>query len=129
MFVLRNRNESINIEKKNRLHPYYLVYMSNEGEVLNQHTDPKTILDKMRSSSKHLNSPINQLCKAMNLETDDGYKMDKYSNLLKEAVKAIIRSEEQDNLNSLFTKGSNTIFGKSFAGLNDFELISFVVVK
>jgi hypothetical protein len=103
--------------------------MSNEGEVLNQHTDPKTILDKMRSSAKHLNSPINQLCKAMNLETDDGYKMDKYSYLLKEAVKAIISSEEQDNLNSLFSKGSEAIFGKSFAGLDDFELISFVVVK
>jgi SNF2 family DNA or RNA helicase len=129
IFVLRNRNEKINIEKQNRLHPYYLVYMSTTGNVLLNHVNPKKILDILRSSSKHQISPIISLCKEMNKETDDGYKMDIYSSLLKKAVKSIINVKEQSELHSLFNEGSSNIPKNSPSELNDFELITFVVVK
>lgn len=129
VFVLRNRNEGINIENQNRLHPYYLLYLKDNGEVLVNHTDPKRILDILRTTCKHELEPIKELCAQMNKETNDGYKMDKYSNLLKEAVKAIVHQEEQEDLASIFTKGSNALFGNNISGLDDFELITFVVVK
>ena len=65
----------------------------------------------------------------MNKETNDGYKMDKYSTLLQQAVKAIINQEEKDDLDSIFNTGSNALFGQSISGLDDFELITFVVIK
>ena len=65
----------------------------------------------------------------MNKETDDGYKMDRYSKLLTESVSSIIKQEEQNDLNTLFNEGSNVIFNKNISGLEDFELITFVVVK
>lgn len=129
IFVLRNRNEGINIDKKNRLHPYYLVYLLDNGTVKIDHMDPKGILDILRSACKHQVSPIKDLCAKMNKETEDGYKMDKYSKLLQDAVNSIIHREEQNDLDSLFNIGSNVIFNNNISGLDDFELITFVVVK
>jgi SNF2 family DNA or RNA helicase len=129
IFVLRNRNDDINIEKQNRLHPYYLLYIREDGEVLVNHTDPKLILDILRTTCKHQIEPIKELTDLMNKETNDGYKMDKYSKLLQDAVKAIVQKEEQNDLSSIFKKGSNVLFDKSISGLDDFELITFVVVK
>jgi len=129
IFVLRNRNEGINVENKNRFHPYYLVYIKDNGDVLVDHTDPKQILDILRTTCKHEFEPIKNLCAQMNQETKDGYKMDKYSKLLKEAVKSIIHNEEQRDLASIFSKNSNVLFGENISGLDDFELITFVVVK
>lgn len=129
IFVLRNRNEGVNIEKQNRLHPYYLLYLKDNGEVIVDHTDPKHVLDILRTTCKHQIEPIKSLCTQMNKETNDGYKMDKYSKLLKDAVKAIVNQEEEDDLASIFKSGSNALFGQSVSGLDDFELITFVVVK
>ena len=129
IFVLRNRNEGVNIDKQNRLHPYYLVYLNQDGEPLIDHMDPKKVLDVLRTTCKHQFEPIMSLCRAFNKETNDGYKMDKYSNLLKSAVKTIIHKEEQNDLMSLFTEGSDVLFENTISGLDDFELITFVVVK
>ena len=129
IFVLRNRNENINIEKKNRLHPYYLLYLKDNGEILVDHTDPKKALDILRTTCKHQIEPIKSLCSQMNKETNDGYKMDKYSTLLQQAVKAIINQEEKDDLDSIFNTSSNALFGQGISGLDDFELITFVVIK
>lgn len=129
VFVLRNRNDGINIENKNRLHPYYLLYLKDDGEVIINHTNPKDVLDILRTTCKHQLEPLKHLCAQMNKETNDGYKMDKYSKLLKDAVKAIVQQEEQDDLTSIFKRGSNALFGNNISGLDDFELITFVVVK
>ena len=129
IFVLRNRNEGVNIKKQNRLHPYYLLYLRDDGEVLVNHTDPKQVLDVLRTTCKHQYEPIKTLCNQMNKETNDGYRMDKYSKLLKDAVKAIVNQEEQSDIATLFSSGSDVLFGNSVSGLDDFELITFVVVK
>lgn len=129
IFVLRNRDNGVNIEKQNRLHPYYLLYLKENGEVLVDHTDPKHILDILRSTCKHEIEPIKELCAQMNAETKDGYNMERYSLLLKEAVKAIVHKEEQNDLSTIFKKGSQVLFGNTISGLDDFELITFVVVK
>ena len=126
---MRNRNESINIDRQNRLHPYYLVYLNQDGEPLIDHMEPKKVLDVLRTTCKHQFEPIMNLCRAFNKETNDGYKMDKYSELLKSAVKTIIHKEEQNDLMSLFNNGSDVLFENTLSGLDDFELITFVVVK
>ena len=48
IYVLKNRSNSVNIDNQNRLHPFYMVYISNEGEVICDHLSPKQMLDKMR---------------------------------------------------------------------------------
>ena len=129
IFVLKNRNPSVNIGNKNRLHPYYLVYLDDEGNVVQDHMNAKTILDVIRSTCKHQTEPIADLCRAYNRETKDGYKMDKYSRLLDKSIQSIMDVKDANDLNTLFNSGSSVLFDAGFKGLEDFELITFVVIK
>ncbi len=129
IFVLKNRNAAVNIGKQNRLHPYYLVYVNDEGEVVYNHMEVKKVLDVMRKTCKHNTVPIADLCRIFNKETKDGYKMDKCSRLLDKAIESIIDVKESNDLDSLFNVGSDVLFGDDIKGLDDFELITFVVIK
>lgn len=129
IFVLKNRNPAVNIGKQNRLHPYYLVYLDENGEVVHNHTDVKAILDKIRKTCKLHDEPIAELCRAFNKETKDGYKMDKYSRLLDRSIESIINVKAANDLDTLFNLGSDVLFNGTIKGLDDFELITFVVIK
>lgn len=129
IFVLRNRNNGVNINRQNRLHPYYLVYLKDNGEVVYNHLDVKSTLDVLRTTSKGRAEPIAALCRKFNKETKDGAKMDKYSLLLDDAIASILQVKEENDLQSLFKSGSKVLFQQRIDGLDDFELISFVVIK
>lgn len=129
IFVLCNRNNGVNINKQNRLHPFYLVYLKENGEVLCNHLDVKSTLDILRTTSKGRTEPIADLCRAFNRETKDGAKMDKYNALLDDAVASILQVKEENDLQSLFKVGSKVLFQQRITGLDDFELIAFVVIK
>jgi len=129
IFVLCNRNNGININKQNRLHPYYLVYLNDDGDVKYNHLDVKQILDVLRTTSKGITEPLAALCRSFNKETKDGAKMDKYNVLLDFAVDSILQVKQQNDMQSLFKDGSRVLFQQTFKGLDDFELISFVVIR
>ncbi len=129
IFVLCNRNNGVNINKQNRLHPFYLVYLKDDGEVKCNHLDVKSILDVLRATSKGRTEPLAELCRSFNKETKDGAKMNKYNSLLEDAILSIMEVKEENDLQSLFKVGSNVLFQKGIEGFDDFELISFVVIR
>ncbi len=129
IYVLKNKNPDVNINKQNRLHPYYLVYLDEDGNVIHNHMEVKQILDIIRKCSKHQDKPISRLCQSFNRETKDGYKMDKYSKLLDDSIASIIDVKESNDLFSLFNEGSDVLYNGNIKGLDDFELITFFVVK
>lgn len=129
MYILKNRNNGINIDHTNQLHPFYMVYLSNEGEVRCNHLSPKRLLDAMRLVCKGKTVPDMELCRQFNKETKDGYKMDFYSGLLQRAVESIITVKEESDIDSLFSEGDTTALENNVKGLDDFELITFLVIK
>ncbi len=129
IYVLKNKNPEININKQNRLHPYYLIYLDEDGNVIHNHMEVKQILDVIRKTSKHQDQPIDKLCRIFNKETKDGYKMDKYSKLLDDSIATIIDAKEENDLSLLFNEGSDVLFNGKINGLDDFELITFFAVK
>lgn len=129
IYVLKNRMNEVNIDKKNRLHPFYMVYISQEGEVLVNHLSPKDLLDKFRSLCKGKHLPDSLLCKAFNSETRDGQKMQKYSELLGSAISSIITVKEESDIDSFLGGCKGELFTKEIRGLDDFELICFLVVR
>ncbi|NCA67369.1 MAG: ATP-dependent helicase, partial [Clostridia bacterium] len=129
IFVLCNRNDNVNSNRQNRLHPYYLVYLKDNGEVKYNHLDVKSVLDTIRAASKGITEPIANLCRAFNSETDDGWKMDKYSALLDDAIGSIIEVKKNKDIDSLFRPGGTTILSGEIKGLSDFELIAFLVIR
>ena len=129
IYILKNRNNGVNIDQTNQLHPFYMVYLSNEGEVRCNHLSPKRLLDTMRLACKDQTSPDVKLCQQFNRETKDGYKMDTYSRLLQKAVESIISVKDETDIDSLFSNGETTALQNNVKGLDDFELIAFLVIK
>jgi hypothetical protein len=128
IFTLRNINQSVNINQQNRLHPYYLVYIRDDGEVIHNHTEVKRLLDLARTACKGESVPINEVCKLFNKATQDGRDMRRSSNLLDQAIRSMIEVKEDKDLDSLFTQGKTTALSNTIEGLDDFELINFIVI-
>ncbi|MCA9469390.1 MAG: hypothetical protein KC643_28655, partial [Nitrospira sp.] len=129
IFALRNRNDGVNINQQNRLHPYYLVYIGKDGEIIANHTEAKKLLDLVRTSSKGRHEPVTAICRLFNDETDDGRNMGAYSTLLNSAIRSMIEVTEEKDLDSLFSGGKTTALLNTISGLDDFELIAFLVVQ
>lgn len=129
IFVLKNRNNGVNIDRKNRLHPFYMVYISKESEVIVDHLDPKTMLDTLRHLCKGKSEPLLDLCRRFNGETRDGQRMGTYSKLLGDAIASLIKVKEQTDLFSFLDGDPNALFGNEIRGLDDFELICFLVIR
>ena len=129
IYILRNRNHAVNIRSKNRLHPFYMVYLKQDGSVVCNHLSPKKILDLMRHACRGVSAPNPTLCRAFNKETADGRKMGKYSDLLQQAIASIIEVKEESDIDSLFGEGETTALTGEIRGLDDFELVTFLVVK
>lgn len=129
IFILKNRNNEVNINRQNLLHPFYMVYVNNNGEVICNHLAPKRLLDTMRLACKGNMKPIKELCEAFNCETKDCWDMSSYSNLLQKAIGSIIEVKEEKDIASLFSLGETTALQGDISGLDDFELICFLVIK
>ena len=128
IFVLKNVNENINILNQNRLHPFYMVYIGMDGEVITTHLQPKETLDVMRHLAKGKFLPDKKLCDNFNKATRDGRNMEKISRLLEDSIMTIIEAKDNDDIDSFFSGGQTTFLSGGFSGLDDFELICFMVV-
>ena len=129
IFTLRNLNPSVKVSQHNRLHPYYLVYINREGDVIHDHTEVKRLLDLVRSCCKGQAQSIPDACRLFNKETADGRKMQMYSDLLGKTIRSMIDVKEEKDLDSLFSGGKTTALVNTIAGLDDFELITFLVIQ
>lgn len=129
IFILRNVNNSVNIDNQNRIHPFYMVYIGVDGEVICDYLNPKKMLDDIRLLCRGKSEPIKDLCQCFNEETDDGRDMSEMSELLSESINSIIDSKEESDIDSLFSAGGTSALISEVSGLDDFELISFLVVK
>ena len=129
IFVLRNINNSVNIDNQNRIHPFYMVYIGMDGEVICDYLNPKKMLDDIRLLCRGKKEPIKELCQRFNQETDDGKDMSEMSELLSEAINSIIDCKEESDIDSLFSAGGTSALLSEVSGLDDFELICFLVVK
>ena len=129
IYILKNVSNEINIDNQNRLHPFYMVYITNDGDIICNHLQPKKLLDLMRKLGKNNSEPDMELCRLFNQETQDGKNMSKYSKLLEDAISSIIDVKEESDFESLFSAGESSYMKNTISGLDDFELICFLVVK
>ena len=129
IFVLRNVNNSVNIDNQNRIHPFYMVYIGREGNVICDYLNPKKLLDDVRLLCRGKSEPIKAVYTKFNEETDDGRNMAEMSELLSMAIDSIIDTKEESDIDSLFFAGGTSALMSDISGLSDFELICFLVVK
>lgn len=129
IFVLRNVNQDVNILGRNQLHPFYLVYVGQDGTIVEGHLSPKDVLDTMRVLCRGNSEPDQALCRAFNKRTKNGRDMRWASGLLGDAIASIIDAKEQSDIESFFSAGVSSFLENDVSGLDDFELICFLVVS
>lgn len=129
IFVLKNRNNGVNIDNLNRIHPFYMVYIGTDGEILCDYLNPKKLLDDLRLLCRGKSEPIREVYAAFNEDTKDGRDMAEMSELLSLAIDSIIDTKEESDIDSLFRKGGTSALMSEVKGLDDFELVCFVVVR
>lgn len=129
IYVLKNRNQAIDSDRRNQLHPFYLVYITEDGQLYCDHLSPRRLLGLMRLACWGQAAPLDELCLRFNQETQDGRQMQHYSQLLHRAVQSIIAVREQSDLSSFLDGEQGALFTQPIQGLDDFELIAFLVIK
>lgn len=129
IFCLKQKKSIDSLENATSLYPYYLVYVKEDGDIHIKNTNPKKILDIYKSLCETKSQSLEDLVKQFNKETKNGNDMSKYTDLLEKAVFDIKGVVQQKGIQSLFQMGQATLFENTVTGLNDFELISFLVVK
>lgn len=128
IFVLKNRNTGVNIDSLNRIHPFYMVYIGLEGKIVCDYLNPKKLLDDMRLLCRGKSQPITEAYTTFNKETNDGRNMSEMSVLLSDAINSIIDIKEENDIDSLFKSGGTSALLSEVKGIDDFELVTFLVV-
>lgn len=129
IYVLKNRVKDVNIDKRNPIHPFYMVYITDDGNIVCNHLNPKKLLNEMRLLCRNQAEPIAGVYRLFNKETRDGRDMKKYSKLLGEAIVSLVAKKEESQMDC-FLNGDFVDFKSDVVkGLDDFELICFLVVR
>lgn len=129
IYVLKNRSDGVNIDHQNRLHPFYMVYIGDNSDIVCDHLSPKEMLDKMRYLCKGKTEPIPEVYKPFNRETRDGRNMKKYSEMLGKAIASIIEVKEENDIDSFLNGKQISFLSNEIKGLDDFELICFLIIR
>ena len=129
IYVLKNRNDSVNVDNQNRMHPFYMVYIGEDGNVVCNHLNPKNTLDKMRLMCKSQGEPIPELYRQFNAETKDGRNMKSYSSLLCDSIASIVEAKDESDMDSFLSGEAVDFKHGQIKGHDDFELICLLVIK
>ena len=129
IYVLKNRVKDVNIDKRNPIHPFYMVYITDDGNIVCNHLNPKKLLDEMRLLCRNQAEPIAGLYRLFNKETRDGRDMKKYSKLLGEAIVSLVAKKEESQMDCFLNGDFVDFKSEVVKGLDDFELICFLVVR
>lgn len=129
IFTLRQVMGKEQTKEQNPLFPYYMVYITDDGQVQLSFLHAKKILDYYKKLCSGKNEVLKELVEEFNKETNDGRRMEHYSDLLEASIENIIGKKQDIGVSSLFSKGGTTMQKSLFDGIEDFELITFLVLK
>lgn len=129
IFTLKQIKGIEQTKEQNALFPYYLVYIADDGELKLSFLHAKKILDYYKKLCSGQNEIFKELVNEFNTQTDEGRKMQHYSKLLEIAIENLIGKKQEIGVASLFSKGGTTMQKSLFDGIEDFELVSFLILK
>ena len=132
IFCLKQIGETKGNEKLNPIHPYYLVYISNESTVSIGFTNPKQILGHLSALCVGKMTPNPDLCNRFNKETTNGRNMKVYDNLLQEGLDSIRKEYSRSVNDQLDASGADFLLPSAeeqITETTEFELITWLVIK
>ena len=128
LFCFKYKNNEEKPNSDSSLFPYYLSFVSDDGEVVYKSTQARELLKRFRGLCYRMNTVNEPLVQAFLKETRNTKDMSRYSTLLNKVVGSIQKVEEDNAGFTLFDFGG---FKNEFADKtsDDFELVSFIIVR
>ena len=130
IFCIKQKNSSSLSNKINPLQPYFLVYITLDNKIKYTFINAKKILEIYRILCFDKNMANEYLCELFDQETEDGNRLDQFSDLLYSAIAKIKEKFEAKVSSGLFTNRNFVIPNKEnqINDDNDFELITWLVI-
>lgn len=129
VFCLKNVGKLVSNDDGYALAPYYLTYVSDDGQVALTFTQSKKALDVLKKHGHGKRSVDTEAVARMNAKTKNGRDMSHYRALLEKAVESVVGKSEEKGVESLFSRGGTNLTKDSFQGMEDFEVVSYMVVN
>lgn len=129
IFCLKDVYGKVEQDPNYALAPFYLVYVEESGEILFNHIQAKKSLDvfkKLCSGEKDINRSA---IESFRHNTKNGKDMAGYQFMLERAIGSIAGKTEEKGVESLFVRGGTVLTQDHFQGIDDFEVVSYVVIK
>lgn len=129
IFCLKDIHGKVEFDANYALAPYYIVYVAENGDIVFNHLQGKKSLDifkKLCAMNKELDS---KSIEALNEKTKNGKDMGAYQYMLECAMQSIGGKTEEKGVESLFSRGGTVLTQDHFSGLEDFEVISYLIIK
>ena len=114
---------------ENPLNPYYLIYINENKTVEYNYMHSKKIMDYYKKLCNGKTEVFTELVKEFNKETDNGINMNKYSELLRLAIENTRGKQEEIGKQSLFKKGGTTPTKQHASGIEEYELLTFLILR
>ena len=111
------------------LKPYYLVYVTEDNTVKHNLIHARKVLDILKKLCIRQDIPNQEAIGIFNKTTDDAKSMDKYRTMLEAAIHSIVGREEEKGVESLFCRGGTVLSRETFQGIEDFEVISYLIIN
>jgi superfamily II DNA or RNA helicase len=130
IFCLRAADEVAkkSVEPGYSLAPHYLVHVGDDGTAVLPFTQAKQLLDRLKRVCIGRDVADARACASFDAATCDGENMAATQRLMTAAVASIVGKKEERAVASLFSPGGTHAIKGEFAGANDFEVVSFLVV-
>ena len=128
---IRQGKEAVQVDDNYPLAPYFLVYVSDEADEVRvelNFTQSKKVLDLLKRQA-FIHSEVEEDCvELINTKTKNGRNLEHYQHLLAVAVDSIAGKSEEKGVESLFTKGGTVLTATSSQGIEDFAVVSYLML-
>jgi hypothetical protein len=104
------------------------VHVGDDGGVLLSFTQAKQALDRLKKLCSGHEQPDADASARFDRATRDGENMAGTQKLLSAAIASIVGKKEERAVASLFAPGGTHAKKGEFQGINDFEVVAFLVV-
>lgn len=125
---IRKGKEAVQVDDNYPLAPYFLVYVSDEAVIELTFTQSKKVLDLLKRQAFIHPNVVPEAAEIINEKTKNGRNMEHYQHLLAIAVDSIAGKSEEKGVESLFTKGGTVLTATSSQGIEDFAVVSYLIL-
>ncbi|MEG4530925.1 helicase-related protein [Microcoleus sp. D2_18a_D3] len=131
IFCLKQKGDCLDNKTVNPLQPYFLVYVRQNKKVGLTFAQPKQILEIYQLLCAGCTVPYEELCNLFDRQTNNGFDMSLYNDLLEEAVDSIAGIYNKRLIGHLQSSRSAVLVEQAHQvkATTDFELITWLVIK